>query len=168
MKKILAYLNGTIHYGIVYRSGGSDSGLIGFSDADFAGDLKTRRSTTGYVFYLSNGPVTWSSQRQKLVTLSTTESEYVAAEATSREVLWLRGLLKSINCECNGAIKLYIDNQSAIKLVKNTEFYKRTKHIDIRYHSIREKVKKKTFKYSEYIPSEACRYFYKSVAERAF
>lgn len=103
MKGVLAYLNGIIYYGIEYRSGGSDSGLVGFSDADFAGNIETRRSTTGYVFYLSNGSVTWSSHRQKLVTLSTTDSEYVVAEAASREAVWLRGLLKSLGRECDGA-----------------------------------------------------------------
>lgn len=118
---------------------------------------------------MSNGPVTWSSQRQKLVTLSTTESEYVAAEAASREAVWLRGLLKSIGRECDGATKLYVDNQSAIKLVKNAEFHKRMKHIDIRYHSIREKVKRKDIQV-EYIPSETQRadIFTKALPKKRF
>lgn len=72
VKRILSYLVGAIDYGLEYCSGKSSTELIGYSDADFAGDLETRRSTTGYNFDLANGPVTWSSQRQKMVTLSTT------------------------------------------------------------------------------------------------
>ena len=77
VKRVFAYLNGTRDLGIVYRNGGKDSSLVGYSDADYAGDLETRRSTKGYAFNFVNGLVTWSSQRQKMATLSTTESEYV-------------------------------------------------------------------------------------------
>jgi len=79
VKRIFAYLSGTSKFAIKFCGGGSELELIGYSDADYAGDMETRRSTTGYLFELVNGLVTWSSQRQKLVTLSTTESEYVAA-----------------------------------------------------------------------------------------
>ena len=140
VKRILAYVSRTLEYGIEFRGGGSVLELIGYSDADYAGDVETRRSTTGYIFELAGGPVTWASQRQKLVTLSTTESEYVAASVTSREAIWLRKLLSDIECPCADATTIYVDNQSAIRLVKNPEFHKRTKHIDIRYHYIREKV----------------------------
>lgn len=90
VKRIFAFLVGTKNVGIMYRSGGSESELRGYSDADYASDLQTRRSTTWYVFSLSNGPVTWASQRQKLVVLSTTEAEYVAASAAAKEAIWLR------------------------------------------------------------------------------
>ena len=140
VKRIISYVAGTIEYGIEYRSGGSDLVLEGYSDADFAGDVETRRSTTGYVFELAGGPVTWASQRQKLVTLSTTEAEYVAASITSREAVWLRKLLSEIECPCKEATTIHVDNQSAIRLMKNPEFHKRTKHIDVRYHFVREKV----------------------------
>lgn len=137
----------------MYRNGGSNFELIGYSDADYAGDIETRRSTTGYVFCLANGAVTWSSQRQKMVTLSTTEAEYVAASTAVRETIWLRKLLSDIGCPCASETTLYVDNQSAIKLVKNPVFHKRTKHIDIRYHFIREKTESKEIKV-EYVPSE--------------
>lgn len=140
VKRILAYLVGTVNMGIEYRSGGSEPELMGFSNADYASDLETRRSTTGYVFSFANGAVTWSSQRQRLVTLSTTESEYVAASVAAREAVWLRNLLDDVERRCDGATPLYVDNQSTIKLVKNPEFHKRTKHIDVRYHHIREMV----------------------------
>lgn len=95
VKRILSYLVGTPNLGIHFRKKGNTD-LIGFSDADFANDLETRRSTSGYIFLLAGGPVTWSSQRQKLVTLSTTESEYVAAATAVKEAIWLRKLLNDI------------------------------------------------------------------------
>lgn len=153
VKRIFAYLVGTSEYGIEFCSGGSTTKLVGYSDADYASEVETRRSTTGYLFELARGPVTWSSQRQKLVTLSTTESEYVAASAASREAIWLRKLLRDIGYPCAGATTIFVDNQSAIKLVRNPEFHKRTKHIDIRYHYIREKVEEKEIKV-EYVPSD--------------
>ena len=113
---------------------------MGYSDADYAGDLETRRSTTGYAFNFANGLVTWSSQRQKMVTLSTTESEYVAAAMATKENIWIRNLLKDLGANCEKATALYVDNQSAIKSAKNPVFHRRTKHIDVRFHFIREKV----------------------------
>ena len=80
----------------------------------------------GYVFSLANGPVTWASQRQKLVVLSTTEAEYVAASAAAKEAVWLRRLLAGIGRQCKQAIVLFVDNQSTIQLAKNHEFHKRT------------------------------------------
>ena len=135
------------------QSGGGKSELIGFSDADYAGDIETRRSTTGYVFYLANGAVSWSSQRQKLVTLSTNEAEYLAASVATRELVWLRKLLKDIGCPCAEETTLFVDNQSTIQLVKNPVYHKRTKHIDIRYHFVREKIESKDA-LVEYVPSE--------------
>ncbi|CAD7087458.1 unnamed protein product [Hermetia illucens] len=96
VKRIYRFLVGTTEFGIMYKSGGSNSKLQGFSNSDFASDTETRRSTTGYAFCLSNGIVTWSSQRQKLVTLSTTEAEYVAAAAAAKEAIWLRKLLNDL------------------------------------------------------------------------
>lgn len=116
--------------------------MIGYSDSDYASDLDARKSTTGYIFMLNGGAVTWSSQRQRSVALSTTEAEYMAACAATKEAIWLRQLLSDIDEPISGPTTLYIDNQSAIKLIHNPEFHKRTKHIDIRYHFIREKLKK--------------------------
>ena len=103
-------------------------------------DMDTRRSTTGYIFKLSNGPVTWGSQRQPTVSLSTTEAEYIAASCATREAVWIRQLLQDIKEPLEGSTPLFIDNQSTIKLIHNVEFHKRTKHVDIRYHYIREKL----------------------------
>lgn len=134
VKRIFAYLSGTIDYCIEYKDGGSKPELIGFSDADYGSDVETRRSTTWYLFCLANGAISWSSQRQKMVTLSTTESEYVAALTAAKEAMWLRKLLHDIGCPCASETTLYIDNQSAIQLIqniKNPVYHKRTKHIDV-------------------------------------
>lgn len=140
LKRILKYLIGSIDFGILYQTCESDFCVSGFSDSDFAGDMDTRRSTSGFVFCLAGGAVTWASQRQKIVTLSTTEAEYVAAATASKEAVWLRKLMKDLGCSNGNPICLFVDNQSAIKLVKNPEYHKRTKHIDIKYHFIRERV----------------------------
>ncbi|KAG5861871.1 hypothetical protein JTB14_014719 [Gonioctena quinquepunctata] len=113
--------------------------LSGFSDSDYASDEDTRKSTTGYIFNLCNGAITWSSKRQHAVTLSTTEAEYIAACQATKEAIWIRRLMNDIGESVSMAIPLNIDNQSAIKLIHNPEFHNRTKHVDIQFHFVREK-----------------------------
>jgi len=150
---VLKYLINTVHLGIEYKFGGNKSQLIGYSDADYANDLETRRSVTGYAFFFENGLISWASQRQKLVTLSTTEAEYVAAASAVKEAIWLKRLLNEIECRVEDPTILYVDNLSAIRIIKNPEHHKRTMHIDIRYHFIRERVEKREVSV-HYIPSE--------------
>jgi hypothetical protein len=138
VKKVIRYLISTKELGIQYSYNGDDE-LLGYCDADYDGDLDTRRSTTGYIFIMNGGPVTWNSQRQRSVALSTTEAEYMAACSATKEVVWLKQLLFDIKEEVNDPVNLFIDNQSAIKLICNPVYHKRTKHIDIQYHFIREK-----------------------------
>lgn len=140
-KRIIRYLIQAKDNGIRYTfNENSQHELIGYSDSDYANDLDTRRSTTGYIFTLNGSPVTWSSQRQQTVALSTTEAEYMAACEATKEAIWLRQLMKDIQ-EPFEQPKLLVDNQSAIRLGKNPEFHKRTKHIEVKYHFIREKVR---------------------------
>ena len=115
----------------------------------------TRKSTSGYLFKLSGRPVTWTSKKQATVSLSTTEAEYIAASNAVKEVLWLMQLLNDIDEseQAKKPISIFIDNQSAIKLVKNSEFHNRSKHIDVRYHFIREKFEKGDI-VPEYVESE--------------
>ncbi|KMQ91779.1 integrase core domain protein [Lasius niger] len=153
VKRILRYVIDTISLGIVYRKIENKIHLVGYSDADYASDVTTRRSTTGYIFILADGPITWTSQRQKMVTLSTTEAEYIAAATAAKEAIWLKRLLLDFGHDCTNASELHVDNQSAIRLARNPEFHKLTKHIDIKYHYIREKVESGELVIS-YIPSE--------------
>lgn len=152
LKRILKYLSGTMSMGIFYQQSDKIE-LVGYSDSDYAGDVETRRSTSGFVFYLSGAAVTWSSQRQKIVTLSTTEAEYVAAAGAAKEAIWLRKLLNDLELLSEEPVCLFMDNMSAIRLVKNPEFHKRTKHIDIKYHFIRERVEMGDLAV-QYVPSQ--------------
>lgn len=134
VENILRYIKETINYGIKYV----DLKLTGYTDSDFATNPDTRRSTSGYIFTLCGGPVSWMSQRQRIVALSTTVAEYIAVSDATKEAIWLRRLLQSVG-EDEESILIFVDNQGTIKLIKNPEFHKRTKHIEVRYHFIRQK-----------------------------
>lgn len=138
VKKILKYLKDTINYGLCYRSAKS-SELVGYSDADYANDITTRRSTTGYIFIKCGAAVTWCSQRQHTVALSTTEAEFMAACAATKEAIWIKQLLCDLGEFKQQVVMINIDNQSAISVIKNINFHKRCKHIDTKYHFIKEK-----------------------------
>lgn len=142
-KRILRYIKKTLNHGIFYTQ--DRGGIKAYSDADFAGDTSTRKSTSGSVVFFGSNMVSWSSERQQSVSLSTTESEYIAASQCAKELVWLKNLVCEILDETSIETILYMDNQSAIRLVKNPEFHKRTKHIDIRYHFIREKFEENFF-----------------------
>lgn len=143
-KRILKYIKKHLNFGILFFSS-STRELSVYTDADYAGDIDTRRSTSGSAFIYSGGIISWSSTRQKSVSASTTESEYIAASLCVRELTWLRALFCEILGEKLPIINLYMDNQSAIRLIKNPEFHKRTKHIDVAYHIIREKYNEELF-----------------------
>ena len=117
-----------------------DDVLVGYSDADYAGDPTTRRSTSGYVFILNGAAVTWSSRKQPIVALSTMESEYIAASDSTREAVWLRRLLDDLGEQQREPTLLRCDNESAIGLAYNPLAHKGSKHIEVRYHYIREQV----------------------------
>ncbi|KAL5560316.1 hypothetical protein UlMin_036527 [Ulmus minor] len=108
-KRIFRYLKGTTDFGIFYRNGG-ESSLIGFSDSDYAGDIEDRKSTSGFVFMISSGAVSWSSKKQQIVTLSTTEAEFVAAASSSCQAIWLRRLLETLQSQQQGPTTIHCDN----------------------------------------------------------
>ena len=140
LKRVLRYLQATTTHGIQFGHCKID-GLIGYSDADWAGDIESRRSTSGYVFVMNGGCISWRSKKQRTVALSSTEAEYMALSEATQEAVWLKVFLCELGeTSSDEAIKIYEDNQGSIALAKNPEFHKRTKHIDIRYHFVREKV----------------------------
>lgn len=139
VKRIFRYLQGTINQGIVYKAKINKGKLIAYSDADHAGDLKTGRSTTGTVCLYAGGAVSWLSQLQTTVAISTTEAELVAASEATREAIWLKRLVNDI-IELNEIPELKVDNEAAIRLAHNPEYHRRTKHIRIRHFFVREKV----------------------------
>ena len=139
-KRALRYLKGSINYGIFYKRGGAEE-LMAFTDSDYAGDVEDRRSTSGHVFLMGAGAVAWSSRKQPLVTLSTTEAEFVAAAACACQAIWMRRILKMIGYSQESSTTVRCDNSSAIKLSKNPVMHGRSKHIDVRYHFLRDLTK---------------------------
>ena len=134
-KRVLRYLKGTKDLRLTF--GLNDDGLVGYTDADWASQAH-RHSISGSVFLVSGGAISWSSRKQPIVALSTTEAEYIAASDACRELLWLRALSSELNVSFDSSTILHCDNQSAIKVAKNGLLHARTKHIDIRYHFIHE------------------------------
>jgi len=138
-------LKGTLNDSITY---GQESPygykLQGFSDADYAGDPTDRHSVSGHLFLLNGGPVTWNSVKQRCVATSTTQSEYIALAEASKQGQWIRALLKELQrTDFLGRsleVPIYSDNQAAIALSKDPVNHSRTKHIDVRYHYIRQLV----------------------------
>ena len=114
------------------------SRLIGFSDSDYAGDLDDRKSTYGSVFIISSGAVSWSLNKQQIVALSTTEAEFVAAASSSCQAVWLQRMLGVLHNQQQGPILIYCDNVSTIKLSRNLVLHGKSKHIDVRFHFLRD------------------------------
>jgi len=139
-KRLLRYLMGTMNLGIFYKKGGCKQ-LIAYSDSDFVGDIDDRKSTTGCVFIISSGAVSWSSKKQSVVSLSTTKAEYIAAASCACQCVWLRRVLEQLGCEQKECTTILCDNSSSIKLSKNHVLHGRSKHIDIKFHFLREMVK---------------------------
>jgi Reverse transcriptase (RNA-dependent DNA polymerase)/gag-polypeptide of LTR copia-type/Integrase core domain/GAG-pre-integrase domain len=134
-KGVLRYVKGTTDVGIWF---GKRGGFQGYCDADYAGDLDTRRSTTGYVFTLHGGAVSWSSRLQPTVAVSTAEAEYMSAASAVKEALWLTKLLRVFGLKVQ-PVELLSDNQAAIKLIKHPIASMRSKHIDVQHHFVRER-----------------------------
>jgi hypothetical protein len=141
VKRILRYISGTLHFGCFYQKG-REAKLVGYSDSDLAGDIDTRKTTSGILFFLGNNVITWQSQKQKVVALSSCEAEYIAATTAACQGVWLARLLAEFKGRRPTTINLRIDSQSAIQLSKNPVFHDRSKHIDIRYHFIRDCIEK--------------------------
>ncbi|KAJ4711012.1 Retrovirus-related Pol polyprotein from transposon TNT 1-94 [Melia azedarach] len=144
VKRIFRYLKGTFDVGLIY--GGDTQCLVtGFSDSDYAGDVDSRRSMTGYVFTLGSSVVSWKATLQPTVTLSTTEAEYMTLTEAAKEGIWLKGLVSDLGLHHDQAI-VYCDSLSAICLAKDQVHHERTKHIDVRYHFLRSEKRSKVNK----------------------
>ena len=139
IKRVMRYLKGTINFGILYTKQKSKN-FIAYSDADWAGDLDDRKSTSGYLFQIGGGAVSWRSKKQSSVALSTAEAEYIALASTAQEAVWLRQLTTELGSDSTEAITIFEDNQAAISMSKNPQYHGRAKHISIKYHFIREQV----------------------------
>jgi len=138
---LFQYLRGTLDYKLVYRCGVSGgNSILGYVDADWGSDVNDCKSTSGYVFTLSGGAISWSSKKQSAVALSSTKAKYIASAHTAKEAIWLRRLFAGLQQPSSFPIPLHINNQSAIAIAKNPKFHNHTKHIDICYHFLHHKV----------------------------
>jgi hypothetical protein len=159
VRHIMRYLKGTVNLGITY-DGNKEIVTYGFTkgdlpivngklnpqifaDADYANDPDSRRSITGYTYLLAGAPISWQSRQQKSVALSTMEAEYMAACAATQEAMWLRMLLRDLGVGADEPMVLNEDNESCIAFSKGPADHRRSKHIDIRYHFVNEKIAEK-------------------------
>ncbi|KAI3669699.1 hypothetical protein L6452_41042 [Arctium lappa] len=141
IRQVLRYIKGTLNFGITYKKKGGCK-LLGYSDSSYGINIEEGKGTTGIVFYLGNSPISWNSQKQPTVALSSCESEFMAATTGSCQALWLQRLLNALTGWKEERVTIKFDNKSAMALMKNPVFHGRSKHIDIRYHFIRECVEK--------------------------
>lgn len=132
-KRILRYFKGTLEFRVFYKKS-MDVNLLRYTDNDYARDVDDRNSTSGYVFSLNEATTYWSSRKQWIVTLSSTEAEYVAATACACHCVRLKGILKELGIKNCKYIDILCDDSSVIKLSKNPVMHRMTKHIDVRYH----------------------------------
>lgn len=141
-KRILRYLKGTSSYGIKYeRSDGTNDFVVAYSDADWASDRLSRRSTSGYMVLIANSLISWRCQRQRSVALSTVESEFVAMSICLQDLLWYKDLLREAFPSFSSKIIFYSDNQGAIAVARNESYSSKLKHISIRMSFVKDVVK---------------------------
>jgi hypothetical protein len=139
-KRILRYIAGTTTYGLWYTAS-ADSMLTGYTDSDYAGSIDDRKSTSGYAFLFGKNLISWASKKQPIVSISSAEAEYVAATTAACHAVWLKRLSMDFGYTTKEPISIFCDNNSAISLSKNNVFHQKSKHIDTRFHFIRELVK---------------------------
>ena len=153
VKRIICYLKGTSEYGLFYqRNRGRE--LVGYTDSDYASDVEDRKSISSYVFMLSEATISWSSKKQPVVSLSTTEAEFIAATESSCQAVWLRRILETVGRNQINPTVIYCDNSSTIKLSRNPVLHRRSKHIDVRFHFLRELTRNGTVELLHYSSQE--------------
>ncbi|XP_058830228.1 voltage-gated potassium channel subunit beta-2 isoform X4 [Topomyia yanbarensis] len=152
LKRILRYLKGTISFRLLYHQDKDDVPLKGYADADFANDVEERRSNSGYAFTVYGNIVSWSSKRQQLVTLSSTEAELVSLCYASKEGVWMSGILREVGIQFV-PFTIYEDNIPCIRIAGEPREHQRSKHIDIKYMYMKNLIKEKKM-ILEYIKSE--------------
>jgi hypothetical protein len=154
VKKILRYMAGTCNWGLWFgRKKENHALLTGFSDTDFARDVDARKSITEVIFFLANNPITWQSTKQKVVAQSSCESEYIAAANAMCQALWLARVLAEVQGSAPSIPLLRVDNKFAIALIKNPVLHEQSKHIEVKYHLVRESAENDRIKV-EFIRSE--------------
>lgn len=149
-KRVLRYLKGTIDQELIINKDGEK--ILGLSDSDWAGSVDDRRSTTGFVIQLGGTPIIWKCNKQNSVALSTMEAEFMALSSCCVEMIWLTHILKELEYPVASAPVIKCDNQSAINFAKGNSVNSHTRHIDIKFHFVRDLIKFQHFKL-EYVPT---------------
>lgn len=142
-KRVLRYLKETINFKLVYRC--DDSTTVGFTDSDWGNSTDDRRSYSGYIFKICNGAISWEAKKQRTVALSSTEAEYMSLSHGIKEALYLQKLVRELNLNELDKVKIFVDNNGAIKLAESNLHHSRTKHIDIQHHFIKDVLKDNEF-----------------------
>lgn len=137
-KRIMRYLKGTIDHKLTY--GPSRTDIIGYSDADYGGDIDDRKSTSGYVFVKNGTALCWQSKKQKVVAQSTTEAEFISLSFATKEAIWLHALCNEITGKPNLPYQIYCDNKGAIDLARNNNHSEQTKHVDIKFKLVHDEI----------------------------
>ena len=137
--RVLAYLKHAPGRELLYQHHGHLR-IEGYSDSSYAGDRGDQKSTSGFCILVGGNLVTWRSQKQRVVSLSSAEAEYRGMTHTSSEMLWVRSLLQEHGFPVQEAMPMYCDNQATIFIANNPTFHERTKHIEIDCHAIRDRV----------------------------
>ena len=140
VKRILRYLKGTSSYGIFYERN-KISECVGYSDSDWAGNLSDRKSTSGYCFCLGHGLISWRSNNQSCVALSTAEAEFIALSTAAQEAVWLKKLLFNLGMSSEKPLEIFEDNNSTICIVKSFKNHSKMKHVDIKYNYVKDVIK---------------------------
>ncbi|KAM6543867.1 hypothetical protein CsatB_030554 [Cannabis sativa] len=152
-KKVMRYLQGTKDHMLTYRRADTLD-IVGFSDADYAGCVDDKKSTSGYIFMMAGGAVSWKSVKQTLTASSTMEAEYMACYEATCQAIWLRNFISALGVmdSISRPLKLYCDNSAAVAFSRNVRSTSRSKHIDIKYYFVKEKVTESLISI-EYTPS---------------
>lgn len=142
LKRLLRYIKGTVDLKLTYKSDKTDNILTGYADADWGSNAIDRKSTSGYCFQVYGNLVLWISKKQPTVSLSSCEAEYIALSSCISEACWLQNLILELKIHDVFSVIIYEDNQSTIKSCNSHEQLKRMKHLDIKYHFVKEKISK--------------------------
>jgi len=147
-ERVMRYIKGTLEYGILFPKCLNEAPmeLITYSDVDWCGDRQDRKSTSGYLFKFLNAPISWCVKKHLVVALSTCEFEYIAGYLAVCQAVWLESILKEMEIEVNKPIVLFIDNKSTMNVGKDPVLHGRNKHIEAKFHFLREQVNKEAFK----------------------
>ena len=152
-KRVLRYLKGTKDIKLTLGTSRRSNELWAYTDSDWAEDQIDRKSNSGFVCFLSNSPIMWKSKKQTIVATSSAEAEYIAMSTAAKEIIWIRRLIEGFGLQQNGPTPVHSDSMSAIAMVSNPKSGSKTKHIDTKFHHVKDLVSNKVLKL-EYVPTE--------------